>query len=809
MTNSKIDTHSRTNYIVILSCLLISVFAYWNLAIGLVLSLSFLIAYFLFNKSFSFFPSLKLNWTDLFLSGLFLYECLNFTLSIYPSNSLDYLVKITFYVAFYYCLRICFQNDFTRKWFLLIIGAFFTFIVISGLFSYMIGISKINLNGWEDAAQIKNMLSAFGYLNNEFATIGIATLVFPLFCYQLVPPKKWLRLSCWLGFILVQAAILLTFSRGAYLSLAFFWLVLTSFTIFLQHTPYKRLFSFVGLSLATISVFALLFMTPILSTLSFNSSISQQRSTSGRMSIIQKGLCQAEENLWLGVGGNNYPIINDNCKEGALTAAYTRFTNNTYLQLFIEKGIIGLCFYLAFLLSIVFHFIRGITQVESSHDKAMYAVAFSGFLALGARELFFSTLFYSPPVLVLFAILSTLLVFPAKKETIKFERFFILKIGLLSAVSTFLLYKHVQYSSIISRIEQNRFNPPVSTDIAPYFHAKALKNGQTDASIEELIKGTVPLATEKMRQAKADLEKALALNPFDAGYYFNISWINYWLKEEQELVLGAMEECLKLDGGITAYQVGAGLMKLSMEDTMAANSHFQLALNLSPQLVDSEFWLWLKKSQVEITTQMIVNAIKKFRAELQTGYDPIIASKLAKLLLYQSKIAESKLLLEEVIEKLPNLNRPYYNLVIIAGYEGSNRQASRLLNQSIFLDQNDYLAPLLKANLLDTQIKTQSGAVVEASYQYENALYNYLQNSTIHYNKSLSKYQYFEGPINDLILKELHAFCRPSFPVKKICLRLAELFKQMGEVELSEKYNNLAKKGAELTYKDLDLLNSQ
>lgn len=139
-------------------------------------------------------------------------------------------------------------------------------------------------------------------------------------------------------------AILVSFSRGAYIALfVFFAMLITFFCIYKRDMLKKALAICLCVWLPT-----LLCMLPerksVLITCFMNHTVSQQRSTAGRFvkwkeAINIFGLFPAT-----GVGGGNYALASDTYRQER-QGLFTSYATNTYLQVAAEKGIVGVIVY--------------------------------------------------------------------------------------------------------------------------------------------------------------------------------------------------------------------------------------------------------------------------------------------------------------------------------------------------------------------------------------------------------------------------------------------------------------------------------
>ena len=221
--------------------------------------------------------------------------------------------------------------------------------------------------------------------------------------------------------ILMLVAILVSFSRGAYIALfVFFAMLITFFCIYKRDMLKKALAICLCVWLPTLlcmlperkSVLITCFMNhtvsqqSVLITCNKNHTVSQQRSTAARYvkwkeAINIFGLFPAT-----GVGGGNYALASDTYRQER-QGLFTSYATNTYLQVAAEKGIVGVIVYGALVLSLIY---IGIHQMKKGELRSI--VFFSILLALGVREVTFSSFFQKENMMILCFLIMVSLVQP-------------------------------------------------------------------------------------------------------------------------------------------------------------------------------------------------------------------------------------------------------------------------------------------------------------------------------------------------------------------------------------------------------------
>ncbi|MBK7872235.1 MAG: O-antigen ligase family protein [Saprospiraceae bacterium] len=775
-------------------CYMVGVIGFWNIQLALPALILFWLVIGISNlispAEKRFLP--RFYWADYALTLLFTLEIINYIFSIYRPNSLFQFEKILYFILLFYTLRLTFQNNTSRDLIFTILGGYGALLSMGAFFIFLLLQVQLKITGWSDASQFKGLFSPYQLLNNEWATLAIAFMAFPLVMGAIFKQSKLIIGVGLLGFAFANVGVFISFSRGAYISLAFFWILAIMLILYFRNLSLKSLLIPIIISGGLILAFMMPSMQPLMTTVAMNKTVSQQRSTQGRMDIIKRGLCQAKDHLWLGAGGNNYPLINDKCKIAEEYQGYSGFTNNTYLQILLEKGIIGLAGYALFFLSLIAAFWQQIIGQTEQYRRLLAILLFTGLLTFAFRELFFSTLFYGSGAITMLAILAA----AAFRHTDQGNKIFTNKFYLLLWIVIilafgFVFYKKNQFqraanqaNRCIEAIENGDQNAAqtaidqaikIHPDIAPYYALRSLmilqNNDATDVN---------------KNRAKEDLKKALQLNPYDSGYLFNLGW----LENSKDYI----EQALTLDPNHVELLIWDGFIQENQGDTLGAFAQYERAFRLYPELLDTPFYTYLLQNNKEKVNNLINKIEYDLQHEIDTAYSTVQAARLARILLAKDSTDAAKKLLDRIIIELPALNRPYYHLAMIARKEGDENKAIDLLEQSFFLDRNDLLVNLEFGNIFYQRQSENRGENTLAIYHHKNVLRQWLSARTAPFVKSSVKYQGYVGLRNDLINTTILPLCQPNIDVKKVLLQLAELYERIEEPELAKHYYTLAQK---------------
>ncbi|WP_276963667.1 O-antigen ligase family protein [Bacteroides graminisolvens] len=276
------------------------------------------------------------------------------------------------------------------KIFINIIAFVFALVTILSFGFHYLRFSRVNI---EDLSYLKHFYTPLGIIANDWAAIFICFLPFPFSLLYTYANKVKLILIGISSFILY--AILITLSRGAILSVLSFFLCLFIFTFLWKREYVKKL----SIQILTILVISFTLCVPIkqslITTLEMTKTISQKRSIEGRISKWEESLYLFQQHPIVGVGAGNYAFASYNIR-GKNKKQFNPRCTNSYLQILVEKGLIGAAMY-SYLLAYVF--IASYRKMKTGHWDCI--VFSAGLVALCVKEFFFSSLLENQIVLTM------------------------------------------------------------------------------------------------------------------------------------------------------------------------------------------------------------------------------------------------------------------------------------------------------------------------------------------------------------------------------------------------------------------------
>lgn len=215
--------------------------------------------------------------------------------------------------------------------------------------------------------------------------------------------KNWQAPALFALFFLLFTALLLTFTRGAYLAIIITFLVLAG--LIWQYLGDKKISIFLCLSLLIFIIPG----TPVSERL-YSSFDLSEGSNVGRLEMWQQAGQAGLEHIWQGVGLGNYSLVVDSKFDyrNPITA------HNLYLDIFSEMGLFTLVVWLVLILGTIEQlFLRLRKRAGYSNEQKYILIALIGSLIYLAVHSFFETAIYSPVILAVLMIilgLSTIMI---------------------------------------------------------------------------------------------------------------------------------------------------------------------------------------------------------------------------------------------------------------------------------------------------------------------------------------------------------------------------------------------------------------
>lgn len=234
-------------------------------------------------------------------------------------------------------------------------------LAIHGVYQYIIGIDIPS--NWIDMAEVGVRTRVFSIVGSPNILGSLMVIFIPITISLLFFEKNFIfKISLGISIVIMTACLIFTFSRGA-------WISFTIALIVLAIIKEKKIFIilFAGIFLTCILVPSFVDRIVYL----FSPEYIESSLRGGRLMRLEATLQVMSENLWFGQGFGRFG--------GAVAANHrdilpnTFYTDNYYLKIIGEIGLVGFMSFILLLYNVVVCCIRGIVRIGNNrYNNLMY-----------------------------------------------------------------------------------------------------------------------------------------------------------------------------------------------------------------------------------------------------------------------------------------------------------------------------------------------------------------------------------------------------------------------------------------------------
>lgn len=275
-------------------------------------------------------PFRKWSLIDGCVTALTLFDLFSFCYAACPIPAMNMAFFSVYMLTVYFICRRLSPSEHALRIFrtgsLFLIG---TALLLS-VCSFFVFRSSVLEVGFEDTYHFRFLFRPLGYITNIWAEVLLMLSGWICLMRRWVVPLQFVCVT----------AILLSFSRGAYIALGIYLLFAL---LFFPKAEKKRLLLPAGMAVLMVVV---LLPKEFNTTLQMGQTVSQQLSTRSRITSTEAAWKVFKERPLLGYGSQNYtyavdPLLGQDC-----TKPFTSIAPNLPTQLLVEKGIIGALLFL-------------------------------------------------------------------------------------------------------------------------------------------------------------------------------------------------------------------------------------------------------------------------------------------------------------------------------------------------------------------------------------------------------------------------------------------------------------------------------
>lgn len=611
-------------------------------------------------------PWFRWSGIDVVLMCICLYDAVDFCL--HPYRGIEAAEASLTGLCCYFLVRNASVEGFL-KLLLLPVGAALTLTFVSfGMFA-----DAVQGAGFADTYSFRFLFRPLGYITNAWASVWLAVLGLLAVGYVRVP--RW-RIGFGLCWIAVSVALLLSFSRGAFLA----WGVCVGLTFFALRSGKLR----AGVLAASLCIGAgiyLLFPTETATTLAMDKTVSQRQSTESRVNATEKAIDVWRAHPWTGTGSGSYTLSMDKTLNEDTTRAYTTYAPNPVVQLLVEKGVVGMVLYGGLCIVVL------VRWWKNRKDETTCIVT-ACLIAVGLKEMTMSIALADAAVLVLLYVLLGVL----NKETQIYAdfrslennkkssficanlRFFpLLAIGIVCVIGFNVVNYRVRKEKELTKqaveaMKENRY-----ADVADLLaEASERKPGVINRAVLAAFTADSLLPSGYAAQAEADLARE------DNGTDVYVTYLRAKLEAKRGDLAPAIGRLQGLAetyprNAAFAYELGYQLniqnSKLKMNHSIV---NFHRALQLSPRLLHTERTRKMLASDSLFQEQVTKGLASELTGKEQTANAYARAGSLA---YYLGDAEEAERYLRKAVAEQPGYTVPWLLLGRISEAEGRTEEA--------------------------------------------------------------------------------------------------------------------------------------
>jgi len=788
----------------ILTTLLIAytlfVIFFWNLQ--MLFPISFIIFFKLFKSKTS---SITISYLDIGFFILFVSEIITSVNSTYPFNSIASYMRLNFMLFLYIGYKVFFKD--LKKQLLLqsVLVIFSAIIVVFTIKDFISFQNNLKLAGFSSSINFKHLYTPFGNLINAWSSVIL--LFIPLNCLFLWNQRNKKRVFiAYFNLFLICFCILSSFSRGVYISL-FIFIFVFNILVWNQFSL-KRILLYNAIVIFLIGIAAIPIKNDVLTTVSFNATESQQRSASSRVSDWQNTKELIKDKPILGWGQGNFILAQDKVAFQKEDLVFCPRTQNTYINLLVERGVFGFICYSVFLGIIFLVLFRNFKlKTISRDDKIIVSLIASGIVAILLREFTYASIFdFSNVYFMFFSLLFFLIPYDINLVKINSTK---LKYGIpslfLIAITT-LLYINISKVLVLEQngnflksfynddFKSSQISIDKAVELAPE-NINILKNHslfllKNSLEIEILEKNPRLLSItavnkDTLQLASKDLKIISKLNPYDHENIHNLAWI-YFALGQQKTAQNLLTRAIKLDNYNSTYHISKVLFDLKQENNLEVRNHLVKALRYNPEILESIFYKEFSKKYPKVAVESLEIAISDLQTAISTNSNTILKARLARLLL-EVNPGKAKKILKEVTISLPSLNRPWLYLAYLNSQEGKDTlRTQKNFEKSLFLSPYDFLLHNYYGNYYMTQQNEKKGL-----QYFRTSLFSYSAIKSSNYAKN---YSFSNVPVlvNSIIPNNLLHYITPD-PQALTILKAFEKYHQKNDTKYKDFYSKKIK----------------
>lgn len=618
--------------------------------------------------------SIQIAVMDMFVIAVLLWEIV-ITVFVSGAGNAGFLSKQYFFTVYYFILRLVLTDRAVTGNFLLLTSVIVTILSFICIVSFGMFREKVLSSGFENLYDFKYLYRPFGELNNVWASIFLSLTGLVVSGAFFLEGKK--RCFLLISFVALLYCLLVSFSRGVYISVMLLLTILFGFVITSKIKVLKKCFYVAGLFTVCL-LLSLPNENDVLRTIKMTETVSQQRSLDYRLDAFSYLLPAMKKSPVTGVGSGRYSMaVNEFVYENGITSI-TNFAPNIVSQLLLEKGIVGT---LLWLLIYAASFLGTVKSIHKGCNSRLQLFIFMFLTVLLVREMTFPALLGDEKMLAALAVFLALSQNNSNRELCCVEgwkKWFVSLFVLLPFVAVLVSRQaFVNNGGHLRAFEENMregeyVNALEDIDRTVGLHAvpllKAVVGWRQFRESGEMV---------YLESASVNLENAKEINPYDVQIVaFDAVVKNYMGNKDDAGKI--LEELAVRYPGNTGYNILiANFMYLNNQREQSVR-YFANAILASPSILESDAWRKFVENDADMKDWILDEVVDCVR---DMPSDPIRLSKYGKLCYLVGDNPTAEKYLVAASESLPNLLTPWVYRAKIANEENDSQEYSALMKK--------------------------------------------------------------------------------------------------------------------------------
>ncbi|WP_300704308.1 O-antigen ligase family protein [Bacteroides sp.] len=654
----------------------------WGIKLALLLLIAFIL------PSFFAYRSTNIDMLFLLLGGFTWLSCI-MSINLIPSLLIAY--KITTCILGYIILRNILKDKSSYSFFLHCLGVLAGIAIFLSLCTFVIFRHSVLNSGFEELYSFRFLFKPAGYNINVWATILIILSSFFLINKSI---NTWLNLIYQILFGLTIFAACLSFSRGVFISVGIFVILLVIFLPLIEKVKLLVIVLTVGGTLFY------LYPQETLTTLRMNYTNSQRQSTQGRIDSTKFIQTIWKNHTFWGVGSGNYTLAIDKGLNQDTTKSYTSYAPNIIAHILIENGIIGIILYISLMLCII----KTIWDKRKSNTCIVIGCTLVSILV---KEMTLSTLLDTQ--ITLFLTLILLAIVQRSDETMiedtNIHNKLSYKIILISFIVEYTCVEYVIYnlqkSDQLNFIAWENFKKGDTTKaISTIKNSRNTLPNQINKSILYMESAKYSNDRLYLDMAKAELEDAKKNQPEDIHIYYLQAKLAT-IAQNRTLAITILMDLVKNYPQNALYQYELYKLLYANKQKAKALIHLKIAIQILPRILNLENIKIISQTDPAFHHTLITQLLAKRPI---SENEPIVLAQYGYIAYHSGNMQDAEQYLSQAVSKLPNLSIPWILLHKINQKTGNTVYANICLKRYKLLTYGAFSTKLLSSDNEDIDI---------------------------------------------------------------------------------------------------------